>query len=126
MNETIFEVLISLLGQRYKVIKSFDAEADLDLNGVFAVNLSQVQPLLHGEFTDYRYGVTVNAQTLTEEDKDRSRINEMFEYCNASVTAEDIKKAISSCAGVLKGNASINSDGETNNFSLQFDIFICS
>lgn len=126
MNETIFEVLISLLGQRYKVIKSFDAEADLDLNGVFAVNLSQVQPLLHGEYTDYRYGITVNAQTLTEEDKDRSRINEMFEYCNASVTVEGIKEAISSCAGVLKGNASITSDGETNNFSLQFDIFICS
>lgn len=126
MNQIIFQILIALLGDRYSVIKSFDAESQIDLDGVLAVNITDVQPLYHGEYIDYRYGVTINAQTLTEEDKDRSKINAMFDYCNQAITAQGIKSALPSCAGVLKGDASITSDGETNNFSLRLNLFICS
>ena len=41
MND-IFDILINFLGVEYKVIKSFEADENIDLNGVFAVNITDI------------------------------------------------------------------------------------
>lgn len=123
MNE-IFEAIVNLLGTQYKVIKSFDAEEEIDLNGVLAVNINDVENLHHGTTKDSRYAITINGQTLTEQDKDRSKINEMFDYVSA-VDFQQLIEMLDGCAGIVINNSTITSDGETNNFSYSFDLYIC-
>lgn len=120
----IFDVIISCLGGKYKVIKSFEADQELDLNGVFAVNITNVQYLHHGNTKDRKYSVAINGQTMTEQDKDRKNINDMFDYISG-LNFQSLVNLLDDCAGVVTNSGTITSDGETNNFSYEIDLYIC-
>lgn len=125
MLEEIFTQIIEKLGNQYTVIKSFDAEQQIDLNGVLAVNVNDYQNLKHGTTKDCRYSISINGQTLTEQDKQRTIINTMFDYVLNTISVEDIKDSIANCVGVVINNGTITSDGQTNNFSVVIDLFMC-
>lgn len=120
----IFDVIISCLGGKYKVIKSFEADQELDLNGVFAVNITNIQHLHHGNTKDRKYSVSINGQTITEQDKDRKNINDMFDYISG-LNFQSLVNLLDDCAGVVTNSGTITSDGETNNFSYEIDLYIC-
>lgn len=123
MNE-IFEAIVNLLGTQYKVITAFDASQEIDLNGVLAVNINDVENLHHGTSKDKKYTVSINGQTLTEQDENRSIINMMLDYVSA-VDFQELINTIQGVAGVVFNTATITSDGETNNFSYGLDLYIC-
>lgn len=123
LNE-IFEKIINLLGDKYTVIKSFEADENIDLNGVLAINVSDVENLHHGNYKDSKYSIVINAQTFTQQDKERIKINDMFDYVQA-INFDNLKNTITGCVGVVLNNSTITSDGETNNFSINIDLFIC-
>lgn len=123
MNE-IFEAIVNLLGTQYKVITAFDATEEIDLNGVLAVNIDGIENLHHGNTKDSRYTVSINGQTLTDEDKSRSIINMMLDYVS-DIDFQELTNTIQGVAGVVINNSTITSDGETNNFSYGLDLYIC-
>lgn len=124
LNE-IFTKIIKILDDKYTVITSFDAESEIDLNGVLAVNVTDFQLQHNGNTKDCKYTVTINGQFLTEQDKNRQKINEMFDYVFQIVDADKIKQEFENCAGVVLSGGSIVSDGETNNFSFSMDLYFC-
>lgn len=123
MNE-IFEAIVNILGTQYKVITAFDASQEIDLNGVLAVNIDNIENLHHGNTKDSKYTVSINGQTLTEEDKSRSIINMMLDYVS-DIDFQELTNSLDGCAGVVFNNATVTSDGETNNFSYGLDLYIC-
>lgn len=123
MNE-IFDAIVNLLGTQYKVITAFDATEEIDLNGVLAVNIDNIENLHHGTSKDKKYTVSINGQTLTEEDKSRSIINMMLDYVS-DIDFQELTNSLDGCAGVVFNNATVTSDGETNNFSYSLDLYIC-
>lgn len=125
MFEQIYIKMIEYLQGDYTVIKSFDAEQQIDLNGVIAVTLQRIENLQHGNIKDYKVSMLINAQTFTQQDKEKSVILQMFDYVFDKLNPAEIKNKIGSdCAGVLINTGNLQSDGETNNFSCQIDLFI--
>ena len=121
----ILDVFIGLLGNEYKVINSFNNEQEISLDGVLAVNFAGKQILHNGQSKDYKAKIKINGMTLISEDLTQQRINEMFDYVFDKLDRNQIKSNIENCAGVLINGGSIESDGESNNFSVQFDLYIC-
>lgn len=119
----ILQAIIELLGNEFKVIKSFDVQA-MDLDGVFAVNIINVENLHHGNKNDKKYTVSINAQTLTEQDKNKININKMYEHVT-SINFNELKNKIENCVGVVVNDTSFSNDGESNNFSFNLDLYIC-
>lgn len=115
---TAFE---TALGNEYTIIKSFDAQENLDLNGVIAINISNFQRLQHGTENDYKIRVNLNGMTLADEDKDKSLINAMFNY--AMYKFQDI--TFDNLAGKVLANSNLQSDGTANTFSVSVDLFVC-
>lgn len=125
MFEQIYIKMIEYLQGDYTVIKSFDAQEEIDLNGVIAVTLDNIENLQHGNIKDYKISMLINAQTFTQQDKDKGVILQMFDYVFEKLNPAEIKNEIGSdCAGVLINTGNLQSDGETNNFSFQVDLFI--
>lgn len=125
MFEYIYNKVIDYLQGDYTVIKSYDAEDEIDLNGVIAITLDNIQNLHHGNIKDYKVSMLINGQTFTQEDKDKSVILQMFDYVFDKIHPTRLKATIGSdCAGVLINTGNLQSDGETNNFSFQIDIYI--
>lgn len=124
MFEQIYNQVINYLGERYTVIKSFDAQEEIDLNGVIAVTLDNIENLHHGNIEDLKVSLSINAQTFSDEDKDKSKILQMFDYIYQLLKPNDIKEIIEDCVGVLINVGHLQSDGQTNNFSFQVDLFI--
>ena len=127
-NSTIQEIInaiIAIFGTEYKVINAYDNDDEIDLNGVITVNAGQYQCLHHGDSQDYQLTITVSGQFLTAQDVNQAKINAMFDYIRASVDVSAIIESIDDCAGIVIGNGGIQSDGESNNCFLNFDLFIC-
>lgn len=125
MFEQIYIKMIDYLQGDYTVIKSFDAESQIDLNGVIAVTLENAENLHHGNIKDYKVSMLINGQTFTQDDKDKGKILQMFDYVFDKLHPTRLKATIGSdCAGVLINTGNLQSDGETNNFSFQIDLFI--
>lgn len=124
MFEQIYNQMVSFLGDRYTVIKSYDADEDIDLNGVIAITLDSIQNLHHGNINDLKISISINAQTYTQDDKDKSKILQMFDYVFEKVQPNSLKNQIDYCAGVVLNLGQLQSDGQTNNFSFQVDLFI--
>ena len=124
-SENIRNVLASILGDTYKVINNYDAGEEIDLNGTIAINFGTMENLRHGTENDYKCSVYINGLTLADEDKDKSLIQEMFDYTCDIITSADLTQEIDNLAGYELTNASIASDGEINTFSVLLDMFIC-
>ena len=123
--QDIIDVFIGLLGNEYKVINSFNNEEQISLDGVLAVNYANKQVLHNGETRDYKAKIRINGMTLISEDLTQQRINEMFDYAFDKLDRNQIKSNIENCAGVLINGGAIESDGESNNFSIEVQLFIC-
>lgn len=124
MFEQIYNALLQYMSGEYTVIKSFDAEQDIDLNGVIAINLNTIENSHNGNLKDFRLNVTINGQTFTEEDKDKAKIIRMFDYVFDKVTPAVMIQHVPSCVGIVPNNGGLQSDGDTNNFTFSVDLFI--
>lgn len=125
MNEKIIQSIIQMLQGKYKIIKSYDVTEDMDLNGILAVNIDSVERLNHGNYKDSKFSISINGQTLSDEDKNRTIINQMFDYVFDNFDQNILKNKIDGLVGVVVGNSSITSDGQSNNFSFGADLYIC-
>lgn len=123
--DEILSVLKSALESVGKVIASYDAEEQQDLNGVIALDISEIENLNHGGVNDYRISVNIKGQTLADEDKSKSKIMSMFNKCSAILQGTSTTAQITNCAGALFQGGNLESDGDTNNFSLHVDLFVC-
>lgn len=121
----IIDVFIDLLQGEYKVINSFNNEQEISLDGVLAVNYAEKQVLHNGETMDYKATIKINGMTLISQDLTQQRINQMFDYAFDKLDRNQIKSNIENCAGVLINGGAIESDGESNNFSIEVQLFIC-
>ena len=59
--------------------------------------------------------------TLADEDKDKSLINEMFNYAMSKF--QDI--TFDNLAGKILTNSNMQSDGTTNIFNISIELFVC-
>lgn len=123
--QDIIDVFIDLLGNEYKVINSFNNEQEISLDGVLAVNFAGKQILHNGETMDYKARIKINGLTLISQDLTQQRINQMFDYAFDKLDRNQIRENIENCAGVIIIGGAIQSDGESNNFSIQVQLFIC-
>ena len=125
MEQIILAALIKALGDRYNVIDIFDGSEAIDLSGAIAVNVTDRENLYHGKEKDFKFSVTISGQTLADQDKDKSIIQQMLGYCISTLDADLLRDSIANCAGVLLNGAASQSDGDTNNFEINLEFFCC-
>ena len=125
METIILAALIKALGDRYNVIDIFDGSEDIDLSGVIAVNITDRENLYHGQEKDFKFSVTISGQTLADEDKDKSIIQQMLGYVISTLDTDLLRDSIANCAGVLLNGATSQSDGDTNNFEINLEFYCC-
>ena len=123
--EQIYNVVKAHLGNTYTVLLSYDANSDVNPSGCIAVNVGEFEHLDHAGCEDYRFGVSVSGFTLADEDKSRSIIYAMEAYVLQHINLDSIKDNIDNCAGAVMGNLTTQSDGDSNEFTLNFDLYIC-
>ena len=124
MFKQIYQNIVEYFKGRYTVIKSYDAESEIDLDGVIAITLDNIENKHNGNIKDLKVSIAVNGQTYTEQDKDKSVILQMFDYVFDKMDQDKIKRISSDIVGVLINSGTLQSDGETNNFSFQIQLFI--
>ena len=125
METIILAALIKALGDRYNVIDIFDGSEDIDLSGAIAVNVTQRENLQHGKEKDFKFNVVISGQTLADQDKDKSIIQQMLGYAISTLDTDVLRDSIANCAGVLLNGATSQSDGDTNNFEINLEFFCC-
>jgi hypothetical protein len=123
--EDIYSAVKSQLGDRYTVLSSYDANEDVNPAGCIAVNVGEFEHLDHNGCNDYRFGVSVSGFTLADEDKSRSIIYAMEAYVLQHINLDALKESVTNCAGAVMGNLTTQSDGDSNEFTLNFDIYVC-
>lgn len=123
MLNDVFNKFVQFLGDKYKVLIAYDANQQISLDGVIAININSIQYLHHGNTKDRKMIIAVNGQTLTDDDKDRKIINQMCEYAINRLQLADYSQ-IEYCVGHLINACSIISDGQSNNFSIDIELFI--
>lgn len=123
--EKILEKTVEIMGNEYKVINSFDESEEIELNGVIAVNIANKTPLNHGTAKDFSLTINVSGQYFTDQDLQQKKIQKMFNYAYDKLDAINFSEYYEDCAGgsILQGD--IISDGETNNFTISFELYIC-
>ena len=124
----IIEVLKTLLEQGanglYKVITAFDASEEKGLNGVVAVQITNVENLNHGAEHDYKYTANISGQTLADEDRDKSKIQAINQSV-LSIIGNTANIELPNLAGALFRGGTIEDDGDTRNFSYEMEFFVC-
>lgn len=109
----------------YKVINSYNNADEIDLNGVIAVSLSNMQVLHNGDSDDYKITVTISGQFLIAEDITQSKTYQMFDYIISKLDEDSIKANFSDMAGLLKNGGSVSSDGQYNTCGYSIDLYFC-
>lgn len=109
----------------YKVINSYNNTEQIDLNGVIAVSLSNMQVLHNGNSDDYKITVNISGQFLIAEDITQSKTYQMFDYIISKLDQDAIKANFSDMAGLLKNGGSVSSDGEYNTCGYSIDLYFC-
>lgn len=109
----------------YPVICAYDANDEVDANGVIAVTCKDFENLFHGDLHDYKYNIVIAGQTLADQDKTRSEILQMLEYVMETLENTDFKEAITNCAGGVIKQGQIQSDGNENIFNVELTLYIC-
>ena len=107
----------------YKVINSYNQTDQIDLNGVIAVTASSVENLHHGTAHDYRVSITISGQTLVSEDLTQEKIITMHDDVIDQI--QNIDNLLENVAGHLLNDSNFSGDGETNNFTIIIDYFVC-
>ena len=123
--ETIYNAVKAQLGNKYTVLSSYDANEDVNPTGCIAVNVGEFEHLDHTGCEDYRFGVSVSGFTLADEDKTRSIIYAMEAYVLQNINLDGLVETIDNCAGAVMGNLTTQSDGDSNEFTLNFDLYVC-
>ena len=122
--EQIYAAVQSQLGSEYRVLCSYDATEQLDPSGSIAINVAEMEHLDHAGCEDYRFGVTVSGYTLADEDKTRSKIYAMEAYVLKCIDLDALKSSIDCLAGGVMGEMTTQSDGDSNEFTLNFDLYV--
>lgn len=123
--EQIYTVVKAQLGSTYTVLSSYDALENVNPSGCLAVNVPEFERLDHTDCEDYRFSVTISGFTLADEDKSRSIIYAMEAYVLQHINLSALTQAITNCAGAVMGNLNTQSDGDSNEFTLNFDLYVC-
>lgn len=123
--EQIYNVVKGHLGNTYTVLTSYDANENVNPSGCIAVNVGEFEHLDHAGCEDYRFSVSVSGFTLADDDKSRSIIYAMEAYVLQHINLDSIKENIDNCAGAVMGNLTTQSDGDSNEFTLNFDLYVC-
>lgn len=126
IDDTIYYEIKNMLGDEYTIINSYDGTADIDLSGVIAINITDRENLFHGMEKDYKFNVVISGQTLAEEDKDKNIIQEMLNYVMITLDTDILRDNIQNCAGIIMSGSSLESDGDTNNFQIQLELYCCN
>lgn len=122
--DQIYAAVTAQLGSTYKVLDSYDATDTLDPTGTLAVSISDFEHLDHNGCDDYRFRVSVSGITLADEDKSRSIIRAMEAYVMRSIDLASIQTAVDNCAGAVMETLTTQSDGDSNEFTLNFDLYV--
>lgn len=123
--EEIQKKIIEILGGEFKVINSFDnSSEEIAPDGVIAVGLQNIEKFEHPGCEDFKFVFSISGQTLTDEDLNQNRINQMF-YFVLSKNFEKLKE-IEGVVGVMPQGGGVTSTGETNNFSFSLEVVFCS
>lgn len=109
----------------YKVINSYNNADEIDLNGVIAVSLSNMQILHNGDSDDYKITVNISGQFLIAQDITQSKTYQMFDYIISKLDEDAIKANFSDMAGLLKNGGSVSSDGQYNTCGYSLDLYFC-
>lgn len=109
----------------YPIYSAFDNEFETEPSGVVVVNVKELENLYHTGCNDYRVRVVIAGQTLSDEDKNRNIILDMFDTIKEKVENIDFAEQIENCAGSVIIGGNIESDGEINVFNFDVDLFIC-
>ncbi len=109
----------------YKVINSYNNTQQIDLNGVIAVSVSNIEHLHHGDVDDYKITVNITGQFLIAEDINQSKTYRMFDYIMDKLNANAIKDNFSDLAGIVKNGGNVNSDGQYNTCGYTLDMYFC-
>lgn len=123
--EQIYNVVKAHLGNTYTVLTSYDANENVNPSGCIAVNVGEFEHLDHAGCEDYRFGVSVSGFTLADEDKTRSIVYAMEAYVLQHINLDGLVETIDNCAGAVMGSLTTQSDGDSNEFTLNFDLYIC-
>ena len=121
----IYDAVKAQLGNKYTVLSSYDANEDVNPTGCIAVNVGEFEHLDHAGCEDYRFGVSVSGFTLADEDKTRSIIYAMEAYVLQNINLDGLVETIDNCAGAVMGSLTTQSDGDSNEFTLNFDLYVC-
>lgn len=121
----IYNAVKAQLGNKYTVLSSYDANEDVNPTGCIAVNVGEFEHLDHTGCEDYRFGVSVSGFTLADEDKTRSIIYAMEAYVLQNINLDGLVETIDNCAGAVMGSLTTQSDGDSNEFTLNFDLYVC-
>ena len=121
----IYDAVKAQLGNKYTVLSSYDANEDVNPTGCIAVNVGEFEHLDHTGCEDYRVGVSVSGFTLADEDKTRSIIYAMEAYVLQNINLDGLVETIDNCAGAVMGSLTTQSDGDSNEFTLNFDLYVC-
>ena len=121
----IYDAVKAQLGNKYTVLSSYDANEDVNPTGCIAVNVGEFEHLDHTGCEDYRFGVSVSGFTLADEDKTRSIIYAMEAYVLQNINLDELVETIDNCAGAVMGSLTTQSDGDSNEFTLNFDLYVC-
>ena len=121
----IYDAVKAQLGNKYTVLSSYDANEDVNPTGCIAVNVGEFEHLDHTGCEDYRFGVSVSGFTLADEDKTRSIIYAMEAYVLQNINLDGLVETIDNCAGAVMGSLTTQSDGDSNEFTINFDLYVC-
>lgn len=121
----IYNAVKEQLGNKYTVLSSYDATEDVNPSGSMAVNVGEFEHLDHAGCEDYRFGVSVSGFTLADEDRTRSVIYAMEAYVLQHINLDGLVETIGNCAGAVMGSLTTQSDGDSNEFTLNFDLYVC-
>lgn len=123
--EEIYTAVKAQLGSTYSVLSSYDATDVINPAGTISVNVPEFEHLAHTDCEDYRFSVEVSGFTTADEDKTRSIIYAMEAYVLQHINLSALTQAITNCAGAVMGNLNTQSDGDSNEFTLNFDLYVC-
>lgn len=109
----------------YKVINSYNNAQEIDLNGVIAVSVNNIQHLHNGDSDDYKLTVNISGQFLIAEDINQSKTYQMFDYILSKLNESTIKAGFEDLAGLVKQGGTVSSDGQYNTCGYSLDLYFC-
>lgn len=121
----IINKVIEILGDEYEVINAWNETEQINLNGVLAVTISNIELLNHGNTKDNKTTLNISGQYLTSEDVNQVKINTMYDYVFQTIDKETLVNQLDDVAGVIIKGGTISSDGETNNFTFVIQLYRC-